>query len=126
MDEKIKSLLNSKKIKITDARYMILNILSNHNSPMNYEQIKAKMPFSMDKATFYRNILTFEKKGLVNKFESKDRVSYYELGKGNHAHFMCEKCQKIVCIDIPVPFKLDEYHITNITLKGKCKECFNQ
>lgn len=126
MDEKIISLLNSNDLKITKTRCVILEILLGNNSPMNYEQIKQKMSFSMDKATFYRNMLTFEKKEIINKFESKDRVSYYEINRGNHAHFMCEKCQKIECIDIPDEFNLDKYHVTGITIKGKCKECFNK
>lgn len=126
MDEKIELLLNSNGLKITKTRCILLQTLFKSSAPMSYEQIKSKMPFSMDKATFYRNMQTFEKKGLINKFESKDRVSHYELGKGNHAHFMCEECQKIACIDMKVPFDLGEYHVTNITLKGKCKACINK
>ncbi len=123
MDKKIELLLSEKKLKITDARKKILKILLGSKKPLNYEQIKLNTNLNMDKATFYRNMQTFEKKSIVSKFESKDRVWHYEISKHNHAHFMCNECKKIECIDLKSPLYLPFHEIKNITLKGTCKEC---
>ncbi len=123
MNEKIISILNSANLKITDARCALLGVLLENKTPQNYEQIKKQLPFSMDKTTFYRNMQTFEKKEIINKFESKDRVWHYEIGADTHAHFMCEVCSKIECLELEIPQSLKTYKVSTVTLKGKCKDC---
>lgn len=126
MDKKIRSKLSSVGLKVTEARCAILRVLAKNKSPQNYEQIKKRMLLSIDKATFYRNMQTFEEKGLINKFESEDRVWHYELGKRNHAHFMCSVCKKILCLNLDIPNQLNMYEITSITFKGICKNCLKK
>ncbi len=126
IDEKIISILTNANLKITEARCELLKILLSANAPQNYEQIKAKLSFPMDKTTFYRNMQTFEKKALINKFESKDRVWHYEIGSDTHAHFMCEVCSKIECLELDIPPLLKGYEVSTVTLKGKCDECLGE
>lgn len=126
MGKEIVSKLTSVGLKVTDARVAILEVLTLYKKPQNYEQIKSKMSISMDKATFYRNMQTFEKNGLVNKFESKDRVWHYEIGGASHAHFMCEVCKKILCFEMDIPKNLNRCEISSMTLKGKCEECLKK
>lgn len=122
MKNKAKDMLLKSNLKVTDTRCLILEVLLENNSPISYEQIKERL--SLDKATFYRNMITFEEKGLINKFESKDRVSYYEIGTSSHAHFVCEKCHEIVCFKTSVPFEMEGCYVTSMTLKGYCSLCF--
>ncbi len=126
MNEKIISILTLSKLKVTDARCALLEVFLKSKTPLNYEQIKSKLSFNMDKTTFYRNVQTFEKKGIINKFESKDRVWHYELATETHAHFMCEVCSKIECLDIEIPSILKECEISTVTLKGKCEDCIQE
>ncbi len=121
--EELKSTLIEAGLKVTDARIALLDILTRAKGPQNYEQIKEQLSFSMDKTTFYRNMQTFEKKNLINKFESKDRVWHFELGRSSHAHFMCESCSKIECLDFQIPKELKNCDISSVALKGTCKEC---
>lgn len=121
MKEQIKTIFDNHNIKVTNARASILEVLKNSQTPLNYEQIKEKMEIAMDKATFYRNIAKFETSGIVHKFESDDRKWYFELSTSIHAHFICEACHQIKCIDVNMSEV--EGEVKSIVLKGKCKDC---
>ncbi len=117
----IENLVKEKNIKVTDARVEILKQLFHAKKPLSYEELKDKI--SMDKATFYRNIIKFEEKMLVNSFESNDKKRYFEIYASPHPHFICQKCDNIECIKEPLSFNLNGYTIENIILKGICKRC---
>ena len=119
----IQTRLNAHHIKPTGARCAILEVLEKATAPLSYEQIKAAMTLAMDKATFYRNMAKFEECRLVSKFESDDRKWYYELGSMEHAHFICESCHEVSCVDIPVPSKAQGNKVKSVILKGTCKRC---
>ncbi len=124
LDKKIKQILADSDLKITDNRCIILKVLLNKKSPVSYEQIKKY--FSFDKATFYRNMILFEQKNIVNKFESKDRVWHYEISSNKHAHFICEKCDKIICFESNMPLQMEGHNINNMTISGTCKICIGK
>ena len=121
MNEQIQTLCKEHNIKFTTARSLILEVLKRASHPLSYEQIKDKMNASMDKATFYRNIALFEEAGIVHKFESDDRKWYFEPSGTTHAHFICEHCHQITCMEVDLG-KV-EGEVKSIVLKGLCKEC---
>ena len=121
MPEPLNTLFAQHGLKITDARSAILRVLKAARSPMSYEQMKVQMEQAMDKATFYRNIAKFEELGMVHKFESDDRKWYFELSTSTHAHFICEACHQITCMDVDLG--LVDVEVKSIVLKGTCKEC---
>ncbi len=55
--------------KLTATAKEILGILSSSNKPLSYEDMK--IDISVDKATFYRNIIKLQEENLVSSFESK-------------------------------------------------------
>lgn len=117
------AILQQHNIKPTAARVEILEVLSQASAPLNYEQIIAKMRFSIDKATFYRSVGVFEKEGLVAKFESDDRKWYFECSPVEHAHFICETCHEVRCTNVPIPKASEGNAIKSVILKGTCKTC---
>jgi len=117
----IENLVKEKDIKLTTARTEILEKLIHAKKPLSYDDIKKDI--SMDKATFYRNITKFEKKMIVNSFESNDKKRYFEIFESPHPHFVCVVCDSVECIKKHLEFKLSGYTIENIILKGKCKKC---
>jgi Fur family transcriptional regulator, ferric uptake regulator len=121
MSEQLQKVFQEYNIKFTAARASILEVLKVAKNPLSYEQIKEKMCVKMDKATFYRNIAKFEALGMVHKFESDDRKWYFELSRTTHAHFICEQCHKITCMEVDLGNV--EGEVTSIVLKGTCKEC---
>lgn len=118
---KIEDLINKKNLKLTTARKEILNILLDSNKPISYEDVKDDI--SMDKATFYRNIIKFEENGLISTFESNDKKRYYEIQENNHAHFICSKCSNIECLHEEINISLRNHLIENIIIKGICQNC---
>jgi len=117
---RITKLLKDKKIKLTTARISLLEIFDKAQKPLSYEDIKESI--SMDKATFYRNMAIFEQAGLFNIFSSNSNVRYFELKHTPHAHFVCNECSKIECID-NIDISMDGYEIQTITINGSCREC---
>ena len=114
-------LLSNKKIKLTAARKEILEIFSDANKPLSYEDLKHVL--SMDKATFYRNMSKFEEESIVHVFESNDKKRYYEIQKQAHSHFLCNLCNAIECIKPIDNIVLDGYVIEDMIFKGICKKC---
>jgi len=112
--------IKNKKIKLTTARIALIEIFKNAKQPLSYEDIKRDI--SMDKTTFYRNILLFEEEGIVNSFESNDKKRYFELKLKPHAHFVCTQCNKVECLE-NLDISLEGYIIDNVIINGKCKVC---
>ncbi len=108
-------------LKITRAREQILTLLREANCPVCYEDIKERI--SMDKATFYRNIITFESHGMIKSFESNNKKRYYELYQAPHTHFLCTQCDRIQCIRDDLRIQLENYQIEDVMLKGICPRC---
>ena len=116
----INDIIKNKQIKLTTARVALLESFGAAKKPLSYEDIKSEI--SMDKATFYRNMVKFEQEGILNSFESNDKKRYFELRLVPHAHFVCVHCNKIECLS-DLDIKLDGYIVNNVIVNGKCKEC---
>lgn len=117
----IENIIKDKNLKLTPARKEILELFSKEKKPVCFEDIKHKL--NMDKATFYRNVSRFQDEDILISFESNDKKRYYELHNIEHAHFVCNECNKIECLNGIEALKLDGYKITDIIYKGLCKEC---
>jgi len=116
----IEDLLKKKNIKLTSARVTLLKLLEAAQKPLSYEDIKESI--SMDKATFYRNMTKFEQEGLLNAFESNNKMRYFELKLTPHAHFVCIVCHRVECIK-NIDISLADYEIHTVVINGKCKNC---
>lgn len=116
----IETLIEEKNLKLTSARRELLEIFLKENRPLSFDDIKNKL--TMDKATFYRNVSKFESVDLVSSFESNDKKRYYELQKTPHAHFICNTCNSIECIEAK-ELNLEGYKVMDIIYKGICKRC---
>ena len=117
----LEKLIKNNKLKFTPARKMLLEIFSKATQPLAYEDIKSDI--AMDKATFYRNMTTFEGTGILNGFESNDKKRYYEMNKKLHAHFICNQCHNVECLEADKHFTLKGYTVENIIVHGICRTC---
>ncbi len=116
-----KNIIEEKNLKLTSARKELLELFGFEKKPISFEDIKHKI--NMDKATFYRNVSKFESESILNSFESNDKKRYYEIQDFPHAHFICNNCNNIECLENMEPIKLEGYKIFDMIFKGICKSC---
>lgn len=132
--------LKAKGYKFTYPRFKMLNIICDSKKHMDayeiYDKVKEK---SIGLSTVYRNVLIFEKAGILKKIYVSN-VGYYELEPLEkykiHIHSKCVKCNKIMDLDDEYiknylnefDFRLQSYN--NMTVKGVsiilsilCEEC---
>jgi Fur family ferric uptake transcriptional regulator len=108
-------------LKITSPREMLIELLNKSQKPICYNDIKNDI--SMDKATFYRTMNSFEVANIVSIIDSSDKKRYYELKKDSHSHFSCNICHGIECINSKHIIDLVGYDIQSITIHGVCATC---
>lgn len=119
----IEKIIQEKNLKLTTARKELLGIFVESKKPLAYEDIKDKI--SMDKATFYRNISKFEGESIVHSFESNDKKRYYEIQNTPHAHFICNSCNAIECLQDVITLNIKNHIVEDVLLKGICNKCNN-
>lgn len=117
----VEKIIEEKNLKLTSARREILEIFLKETKPLAYEDIKENI--NMDKATFYRNISKFEEESIVHSFESNDKKRYYEIQSVPHAHFICNNCNTIECLQDVIDLKIKNHIIQDILIKGICESC---
>ncbi len=128
--------LHKYSLKVTPVRLNILNILLESDKPLDSSSIKLilnRYGVKADRATIFRTINSFSKKGLikeVNLGESKMRYEY--SGRQDHHHLLCQRCGEIEDI-YNCKINLWEKEILNTTgfqirhhdieFFGLCRQC---
>jgi Fur family peroxide stress response transcriptional regulator len=91
-----------------------------------YNNVRKEQP-KISKATVYRILRNFKKKGEVQ--EIQDDVSRWDYNEKAHPHFLCKKCKKIYDIEekVQLPekkkFKIGNAESYKIIFSGVCKNC---
>ena len=129
------SRLESKGIRPTANRILVMKTLMGEQNPQSLSNLERKM-VSMDKSSIFRTLTLFLEHDVVHAFEDGRGVLCYELceEKGacdhhdGHIHFYCESCQRSFCMeDIHIPsFELPEGfypHSISFVIKGDCPDC---
>lgn len=133
----IENILVSKGIKPTPNRMLVFKELDKNAHPINLADLEMSLD-PMDKASIFRVLELFSEKDVVHVIEDGSRSLKYELCRGDkhhsledqHAHFYCEKCGSVYCLDnvkLPVVEMPKEYQVKSINLmfKGICPNCDN-
>src|SRR3989344_5282600 len=94
-----------------------------------YNKILIRHP-TIGIATVYRFLKQLEEKGEIHSFLCENK-KIYSLGKKNHAHFTCEKCNEIKHITVrKVDFLKEsiegEVCHLQIDMAGICKKCLKK
>lgn len=137
--ENIRDLLKSYGLKITPVRLQVLSVLLDSNIALSHADITESLGDStIDKVTLYRTLNIFEKTGLIHKVANEERNWLYALhladaehDEHQHAHFICDACEKIFCFDMDYAFNeqindLAEGFIIKqkeVRLHGLCPTC---
>ena len=128
------AILKSQNKRITSKRLAILELFMDNAKPFALSEIEKQLSGSMDRATMYRTLHTFEAMDLVIKLVDHQGTCLYMLNhekhkKQNiHPHLHCRECDKIVCLPcLPDEYMegLKKYNIEEMyfLMQGKCLEC---
>ncbi len=119
--------------RATPARVRVLELLAQAAAPLSHHEIEAVLGTgSLDRVTLYRVLDWMVEAGLALKRADERRVWRFALADGGshggHAHFRCDGCGRVYCLDAPVPkppalpggFTLAH---AELDLSGRCAEC---
>lgn len=90
---------------------------------------------SIGQATVYRQIDRLVSEGKVRKIANENGDDYYDGNIMNHAHFVCNKCDKVFDIeddnlnlifDYLSNMKNNKIDSCNIVLRGVCSSCLEE
>ena len=126
-------LLEQKGLKKTKVRMALIQHFMGLDHAQSYNDLQTALAGEVDKSTLYRNLTSFEQAGILHRIDDHSGVAKYAFGQApapgcEHAHFVCESCQTVFCLDglapvqpkIPVGFKTKS---VQTIVKGICADC---
>ena len=139
---KTEKILSNHGIRPTQMRSKIYKFLKRKQSAVSFSDLKkafvqkSETNKTANRTTFYRNLKTFEDKGLIHQINDGTGVAKYALSDENtnfkhstdlHMHFHCTDCKKTICLPNKISEESlpDQYEVNdvNLVLKGICKNC---
>ena len=122
--------------RITSQRETILDYLKgvdNHPSAETiYDEVRKKLP-RISRGTVYRNLKNLKRKGEIQEISAG--IAYFDGDISSHAHFICQKCNKIfdifdICKECGVlkrkKTKVGKINNYQISFYGYCQKCENR
>ena len=110
--------------------FKFLEKTKNHPSAEKvYLEVRKKIP-KISRATVYRNLKDLRDKGKIQEIPSE--VSHYDGDTSIHAHFICQKCNRIfdvfnICRKCSIlkrkKVKVGKINNFKIYLYGYCRNC---
>ncbi len=128
----INDLLRERGLKKTKLRIALLDYLFSTKHAQSYPEIKRALGGNVDKSTVYRNLTAFEEAGIIHRIEHGG-VAKYAFGKAqehglNHAHFVCDFCETVYCMEGLAPLQLNvpkgfKTKAIQTIIRGTCSDC---
>lgn len=130
---KAKDILNSHSLKRTSCREGIIDVIMHSDNALSENEIRERLIGNYDRTTFYRSFKTLEESKIVHKIVVDNQLVKYALDssvthKKEHAHFYCNQCDSVRCLDeveLKTPSLPEGYSSTEIevVIKGVCDLC---
>ncbi|RIH65235.1 transcriptional repressor [Mariniphaga sediminis] len=125
--------LHEHNLKRTGCREGIISVIMESGNPLSENEIRDRLSGTFDRTTFYRSFKTLQESKIIHKIVVDNQLVKYALDntitqKQEHAHFYCEECQSVRCLEsipvktppLPDGFKATE---TEVIIKGLCDKC---
>lgn len=137
MHQKTIDKLLQKQTRPTSMRILLYNYLVEQQQALSLSEIEAAFE-QVDRITLYRNLKTFEEKGLVHSIQEQNTTRYIlcaddcdeKTHRDRHLHLYCRLCKQTSChYDIQLTntvfpgIQLDEIRFF---AKGLCASCLQQ
>lgn len=123
-------------LRATGTRLDILRALAAASSPLNAQEVYSALPAgSADRVTVYRTLNSFVQVGIAHRIDPGDRVWRFgltDVGHADHAHFVCDSCGGVECLEnaairvvIEGGSRARTARITqrDVYLHGRCDRC---
>jgi Fur family ferric uptake transcriptional regulator len=131
--DRIRDLLISRGLRVTEQRIALLRELAKVTSPISHPELTERMERSgLDRATIYRNLLTLADAGVLVRAQLGDQVWRYELPRtlssdhAHHPHLVCMECGTVRCLaagSVKLQGEALESDVTEVQLRGRCAKC---
>jgi Fur family ferric uptake transcriptional regulator len=134
--EDAREAIRSAGLRSTASRVAVLQRLAAAKKPLSHADLADELvPTGYDKSTLYRCLVELADAGLLARLDAGDHAWRFELKSGEeahgaeHPHFVCVDCGKVTCLPnvevkiSPKQRKSPLGEVTEIFLKGHCKEC---
>ena len=120
--------------RVTRPRVEILSVLLASERALSHHEVERHVNrgLGIDRVTVYRVLDWLSTHGLAHKIAGEDRVSRYnaaEHAHRSHAHFHCERCGSVICLNeaqpslrVRIPRGFVSHEIA-LTVKGRCADC---
>lgn len=139
-NNKIETLLNAKRLRVTSIRINILEFFIAKNIVLSPIDIENYFKNKFDRVTIYRTLNTFVENGVLHKVLDDSGVSKYAIcihehneqqnhqHHDNHVHFKCKMCNTTTCLhNLEIPNIPETKNLTitsaNLLLEGICEKC---
>ena len=131
--ETFEQLLEKKGLKKTKVRMALIQQFMTMDHAQSYTDLQAALVGEVDKSTLYRNLTSFEQAGIIHRINDHSGVAKYALGESptqgeEHAHFVCECCETVYCMEGLSPFQFDvpegfKTKKVQTIIRGICADC---
>lgn len=121
--------------RTTKQKRVILDILQNTDTHPTadwvYQEARKVLP-DISLGTVYRNLNLLRDLGKIQELNYGSGQSRYDGNASNHYHFVCEKCKRVLDLELPLMEYLDEQLGKDYGLKvshhrmefyGLCQTC---
>jgi len=134
----ISAVLRERGLARTTTREAVFSVLAEAGRPLTVKEVLSgvRRTCSIDKATAYRTLHTFEEVGAVHRVAVGDGVTRYGLAllpyHPPHVHFVCRKCRVVSCVEgastkrlVGAARKLTDQspEDVSVVLVGTCSRC---
>ena len=118
--------------RVTTSRVRVLDVLLDSAQALSHHDIEARLKrAAIDRVTLYRVLDWLVEKNLAHRIAGADRVWRFSAALSDHrehAHFHCNQCGKLLCLDqlasqnvrLPRGYRSE---CVELTVNGVCAEC---
>ena len=119
----------------TKQRQAVLRVIRESDEHLTANEVfvdARRILSSISFATVYNSLRYLKQEGLIGEVRFGTDATRYDRNLTRHDHALCNKCGKLVDMELPIPFglleeaaHLSKFEVESIelTLRGLCPEC---